>query len=813
MARAVVSWADEMDAELPAVYENMGSPTDGVFYHSQTRRESEQWALPAEIPDTPNTFQQISRNYLSGLIAATSAVEEIHQGPQPPAYTSIDHEDAEADTDAAACDYVMARRLDREHQGDLETTRMHRSAALRSAVVPDPDGSRWLSEKPLDRLSSLRPGNSTVQYGCPLYGGAPYGAGTSGASWTDAHLKMQDTATANSISKILRTMRTKERSVFTDTWSVHTLDKQARPDTVTIQVIGPAHREAGVYIQFAGEHDQFDIIDWYMSADLRQLERHCPEVAQGVRYVLATLAILVVDGTYRLPSILHLHDSGLKEMKKFVRRTQHGSMMTEASPTVAHVLVDAPVELGDAALGKFMDFSYWSRGHGVHHGRLRAADVPPAGLILLGANGGLSTSGHAIVIRNVSTRRVNVVASSATAGMSYQAMLVEKKHGPCVRDGLMSPIACAALHGTTGDMLSVTADGVQYGMDTFLKDADDGGLVVLPTADMCGTRAAIEDIGALTGYQTQPGTQPDAITLSKPGKLVTVVMLYCIGQPTRWECLLSRAARADINATLKDNYHDSELGIDYGASALGRVLLRPVTSSGILQAKRIRVARKGRFSHLSYEEGGKRVIAAPTVTIVNYVIDTEYATVKRGSDILTYVYALGIAKFCGGRYLGSTSFMDTEANVNAFLATLRGTERQLHGTAVEALRALDIYEADMVEMLGNIRSKLVGKPGVRVYAKGREAEERLLASSVEGGTRLFRRQAAAAGPIIRELGALLPKYDLLARDVGWTSTHDPAREAVLFGFVSGLCVDLPPENIVGSDIPGSLMPEAPGVMM
>nr|BBC45615.1 80 kDa protein [Alphachrysovirus aspergilli] len=779
MANVRVSWADEVEE-----YEAAAQRVEGDAHVGGS----------AQVRDEYPLFVPRSRQILPGM----------------------GFEDMDTDTSALEALYrVNTRRLDGEHHavGATTGTRLHRDAALRASALPDMGEKYGRIEKWWD-IVEYNTRTRAVTTAAPLFAGLPYGDHVRGACWTDAHLKAGGPNAHSRWAKALRELdRGHKRFDLADRGLVVYFQPRSGAQH------NVEHRLAEVAVQASPEFQVSlfiergsynEVTDCYLSCDVLALRQSAPVVADVLVEIIAGFMICLVDGTYQLPSVLMLTSSGLKQMKSQLQRTQYGANLAEVAPTAAHALSSNPVELSDVATGRFVDFCYWRRGAGVHHGRVRAADVPPAGLVLLGANGGLSLSGAVMALRSSTTGAISLITTSAVAGMTFLPIIQDKKHAPCVRDGLMSPIACAALRGSVEGDLSVTVDGVTTKVRSFLSENQSGGRISVNTLDLCGTRSGIEDIAIICGYSVRQGTDhcPHVI-LTREGFELRVDLNYRFDSGLRWEPLLSLPERIGPVRALGNAYDDSELGIDYGASGIGRYLLRHYTRGGILTSRRIKVDTKGRFSHLTYKEGGKRVIAAPVANIVNYVIDTEYATVKRGTDTLTYVYALGLAKFCGGRYMGSVSVMDTEEHINTFLNTLSEGDRRMHADTVQRLRELNVYEEDMVRVLETVREQLFGKPNVRVYAKGREAEERLMRSSLVGGTRLFRRQAEAAGPVLNELGALLPRFEELARMQGWQQAHEPAHEAVLFGYYAGLATALPEEHLVGADTLHSILP-APG---
>lgn len=780
----------------------------------------------------PVEYENPSAGYMAGLLALSSGLTiedepEVGLGPaagvdqagfddeppeylpEPPDYDQEVYDDEAADVGRPTFDalYDLAvNRIDDHSAGAQEGTRLHRGRSVpASDISPAAPVPSWWRREMYHGIEDICLGSA------PLHSGVPYGPGVTGANWSEAHLKVRDLAGQNKYYNAIRAGPGAKGSSYEATpegvveciWE--TQPYGGRPRTEFFFKLGIF--ECSVYFEWEDD-DYCDVRDLYMSCDLLTIRRKSVAVATMVNLVFAAYSVAVVEEQVTPPSVLQLCNSGLKDMKTVVNRTQHGATMAKRSGMVAHALCTRPEDLSGVSNEQHVDFSMWQRERGVYHGRLRASDVPPSQLVLLCANGGLSVSGSLVVVRALATHSISLICTSATANCAFKPAMQGKKFAPCVRDGLMSPIACAALHGDARGMLTVTVGAEKVQLNTVLTDAiDNNGVAELDTLDINGTRAALSDLGALCGYKTKEwlGARVYWMKFQGHGRNMQIAMRYRAGAQARWESLLCGEARRAVSHNISEQT-DSEIGLDWGASGLGRYLLSRYTKHGLLRAKKIMVAKRGPFSALTYDDKGRRRIIAPSAEVLDYVIDTEFVTVKRGGEVMTYVYALGIAKFSHGAYMGSWVAMDEEENTTNFMKTLDEKEAGGHAKTITRLRADDVPSCDMVEMLQAIRSRLLTNPNVRVYAKGREAEQRLMTSSVAGGTRMFRAQAAAAGDLIRELGPLLPRYEEAAQGVGWRTLHNPAREAVLFGYLAGLGYELPSEERVGLDGLDALLP-------
>jgi len=761
------------------------------------------------------------RSRLPGLDDDTTTL----RGAEPPAYVgeppNYEQEvygDEAADVGSSVLDALYGltiSRIDDNSAGAQEGTRLRRGRTVPGLALEavQPLESWWDRE--------LYSGIQDICIGdAPLHAGVPYGKHVRGGNWSDTHLKLRDMTELNKYYRALQVGPRAEGEC-----QIHQLDgtdvscrwfgvwRYGAPTTEFLFEYGRS--SCSVYIQWEDEGYR-DVADVYISCDLLTLRKCCNALADRVSMVLSAYSVGVLEEELNPRSVLQLNDSSLKEMKSLVSRTQHGAQLRAFGATVAHGLSTIEEDLAGEPNDQHVDFSQWQRDRGVYYGRLRASDVPPSQLVLLGANGGLSVSGSMMVVRALGTHNISLVCTSATANYSFRNAVFSKKHAPCVRDGLMSPIACAALHGDASGLLTVTVGTETQTTETILTDAIRSAAdATVRTLDINGTRAALADLGALCGYKTTEwlGSRNYWVRFTGHEREFKVGLQYGAGTITRWEGLLSAYVRSDIGEKLVLQT-DSEIGIDWGASGLGRYLLVPYTRFGLLNTKkRIMVAKRGPFSALTYDDNGKRRIIAPSAEVVNYVIDTEYVNVKRDGALMTYVYAMGIAKFSQGAYMGSWSAVDLAENTDTLLGTLSEQEARGHASAIQALRDDGVQGTDMVEVLTAVRRRLLTNPHVRIYAKGRDAEQRLMSSSLVGGTRMFRAQAAAAGDIIRELGPLLPKYDDAVAAVGWPKIHNPAREAVLFGYLAGLCVQLPAPHLAGLDGLNAIMPASGGVQI
>ncbi|ALO50144.1 80 kDa protein [Penicillium janczewskii chrysovirus 1] len=815
-----VSWADEMESE------GTFSPPEIEYANTSAGYLAGLAALGDASYDEED--EEIAAPWLARRVGRTPTPRPLHEAVgdgeeelptyvhDPPSYEDDVYDDEAADVGTPILDALYGltlRRLDDNSAGAQEGTRLQRSqAAPPSCMVAQTPHDKWWQRE------SYGQGTHACLNSAPLHSGVPYGDSVRGANWTDSQLKVKALSEQNRYHSAFRKGSEARGAqdvngadgVVTCWWKPNDTRIRLRTEFYFCQ----ADAECSVYVDWE-RRDLRIVTDIYVSCSLDTMRARRPDLAERMNLVLSAFCVAVMEEDISVESVLQLDNSSLKDMKKLVVRTQHGSKLQKRSSTVAHALSSTSEDLSGIPSEQHVDFSLWQRGRGVYYGRLRASDVPPAQLVLLAANGGLSVSGSLLVVRAVGTNDISLVCSSSVANYTFRPAMVAHKHAPCVRDGLMSPIACVALHGDASGVLSVTVDGERTAVETILTDAmSEPDRRPICTLDLNGTRTALRDLGLLCGYAMTERTIDGEVKLffSGHGREFDIRLLYGTGTLTRWENLLGVTECMEVDDHIAPQT-DSEIGLDWGASGLGRYMLAAYTQHGIIYGKKIMVAKRGPFSALSYDDRGRRRIIAPSAEVYNYVIDTEYINVKRGDELLTYVYAVGIAKFSQGAYVGSWVAMDLEENSKAFLSTLSAQEAKGYSDAINKLREEEVPGVDMVEVLLAIRERLLTNPNTRIYAKGREAEQRLMTSSVSGGTRMFRAQAKAAGALIRELGPLLPKYDSAARAVGWSTTHNPAREATLFGYLAGLCAALPGEQLVGRDGLGTIMPSLGGTQM
>lgn len=822
-----VSWADEMDEVAPVDFVSSSAdylarlsgvtweePQDG-WLAREIRAERERYpqddsADEAERGGTPlPPYSGVSRPAASAQTAEAS-----------PDYNAVVYDDVPVDLDTfsggGSLYDVLLQRVDSGLTGGAPGTRTHRG---RTVMVGDgatlaPVRSWW------DRRSYADlPVGEVLP--APLYCGVPYGVGVTGACWTDSHLKLQSQSDVNRYIEVLREgpaacgARMHTALGANDVRVSWSLAQMGDGSYATEFLLTEGGRQCSVYVRWAAASGQpvSESDGLVFSCGLAGLRSVNTSLAAVVKAICDAYALAAVEGDLSVPSVLQVADSSIKDMKARLARTQHASALKNDGgdrADLAHAMSTTPCALAEHATTRYSDFVYWSRKSGVSHGRLRASDVPPAQLVLLGANGGLSVSGYVLVVAATATRDISLIASSATSGCVLSQLADQPKHAPCIRDGLMSPMACAALHGDASGVLNITVDGSAIAVATIVTDAIDAPAAPeISTADMLGTQAALSDLGALCGYDTCVLRRQGklGVRFSGHGRQFDVTMRYADDGEPRWMALLASRMRV-VAAQVVPNKCESELALDWGASGLGRYLFATKTHQGVLRARRILVAKRGPFAHLTYEEGGKRCIITPGDEVTDYVLDTEYVTVRRGGETHTYTYAMGIAKFSHGRYVGSWGGLDLDDNLRSMLGSLEEADKARFKPAVDALRSQDLDRVDMADRLQMVREHLLTARNVRVYAKGREAEERMLHASRVGGTRLFRAQAGSVGSVVRELGSVLPKYESIAAQLGWTSSHNPAKEAVVFGRMAGLSWSLPHEQDVGCDQLATLLPAA-----
>nr|QJW39306.1 hypothetical protein [Alternaria alternata chrysovirus 1] len=443
------------------------------------------------------------------------------------------------------------------------------------------------------------------------------------------------------------------------------------------------------------------------------------------------------------------------------------------------------------------------------YGLASAGDLPPTPLVVLGTNGGKAVTGSVLVIRNASSDGGFFLAvTSATANAKPYALEKSTKLGATVRDGLFSPACVGALCSRASGFVGVVVNGEYIALQTVLANLTVGEPIVVHDRDPYRLYEYVWDLCGVMGWHVKAADGYMMDVYSGQTQLGTVAVRYgaCVGP--RWMRLLAPCALE----TRKSRW-SPELILDYGASGLGRYLLREYIVAGRFAGfKNLMMHTDGYFA-----EAAKSIAAplpnAPAAKLpVSYVIDTEYLTRKLPDGTLErYVYALGLAKFYAGNYVGSALVVDQSPELDQFIEDnghLAGSRpmRMLLDLKEEIGPRASLCSGNPSALLAELRIA-ARSPEVRLYAKGADVEKELLSSKLTRATRLFRRAPVAEKIPLHELGAMVPRYEELARKYDWDTSHNPAKECVLFGVEAGLGASVPIENAVGLDDMYILLPQ------
>ncbi|AWC67509.1 hypothetical protein KM761_s3gp1 [Betachrysovirus aspergilli] len=697
----------------------------------------------------------------------------------------------------------MVQRLDIELQARDAVSRRTKAAGLgTTSILRGPAGAEALAQ-----------GSATdqaLQHIC----GLPSGTGVTSSTWTDADIRGY--ATEAQLDKI-------EKAI----WSA--LDKSVGraqlPSGCSLDVCEyseqnlfiPASRtgrwyacyvrpEVLVLVYARGRY----VHDVAVNTHLTRLREHDTTAYRDVLAVLAAIQVGVVYGRFICPFVL-LQDAAIKDILKSAQRSGHSSIVRPD-----HYFGGGPLQVADShgslthdqALGRDRrsPVTFWHPDGVAAQGVVGVADVPASLVVGLGANGGKALTASTVAVRVAGTGEVCLVSTTATANAPLDMLRTAIKTPPCVRDGLYSPACTAALYGDGAGSVYVSVDGKRIGVETCLTLLRPGVEVVVRGRDTLSLAQMLLGLVALQQWTSEIGGGGE-IHVTKGGEpWGTLKVRPGVDLLPRW------AAALRTPAAIRG--HASELWMDHGCSGLGRYLMQDYIKHGrFVGFQQFRVNKRGPFREAVRETLQQKVqrphggITLP----VSFVLDTEFFSRRTTTGhVERYVYAVGVARFYAGEYQGSLTVVDNSPELGTFMET-NGSAVRRYKDNWQTLVDGGCPQGNPADVLAKLR-ELSDLPGVRIFAKGADAEAEILASDVDGATRLFRRQGKLRAPV-RELGHVAAKYEEYARGADWDETHDPGREAVLFGYACGLCERLPDPSEIGGD-PARLLlwgPEAADV--
>ncbi|WAO97412.1 P4 [Setosphaeria turcica chrysovirus 1] len=647
--------------------------------------------------------------------------------------------------------------------------------------------------------------------------GVPYGPGVRALGWTKGEMKVASPVLDAVASSLIRALLagTGEAVLASGT----TLSVWEWPEQNLFSVVDGfrwycvmLRSRRGNALRLMVQMDDGHVLDIAGHDALGEVRDTDPGLHGDLLVVLAALQLAFISHELRASYHL-LQDASLAAMRAATvvgaRSARDGGTYSGGGPH--HALWSEGAYLSDDLVqDRRVPTAYYDASlELVSYGLVSAGDVAPTLLVLLGSNGGKAVTGSVLVVRNLDSGGFFTAVTAATANTKPEALEKAVKLGALVRDGLFSPACVGALGSARAGVVNAVVDGRALEVRTLLEDLDPERPLVVSDRDPYRLYEYVWDLCGVMGW-TAEGADGYTISVSSGSlHLGDVAVRYGARTGPRWAQLLKRLPRETRRHVMSP-----ELLMDYGASGLGRYLLREHISCGrFVGFKKLTLHTEGYFS-----EAALSIVAPspdrPAARLpTSYVLDTEYLTRKlEDGTVERYVYAVGLAKFYDGRYIGSSLVMDDSPELAEFLRdneSLAGTKAMsmlasLRASVLARNRAT-LYAGNPSELLREVR-RAARHPDVRVYAKGADAERELLASTLVRATRLFRRAGNTPPVRMYELGAFVPRYELLAGKHGWERVHDPAREAVLFGFEAGLATELPMEGVVGLDDAVTLLP-------
>nr|QKK35386.1 hypothetical protein [Erysiphe necator associated chrysovirus 1] len=542
-----------------------------------------------------------------------------------------------------------------------------------------------------------------------------------------------------------------------------------------------------IAVYYQAERGEFTVNDVVL-ADKTRRRLVDGQVRRQTSAALSCLQYAMLQGLM-LHDITMLANSGLKEMKRVVSRSETGvslRMPLEArSYAVGALFCEPKPEFHEAKGDVKVDVIYETNGN-VAHGTVNAWDVPSTLIVALGSNSGKSLTGSSMVVRSESTQKVFIHTTSGTSGLALRDLKNGRKCAPMVRDGLLSPLCCAALKGLGDGSLTVQVDDDIIHQRTILTDLSAGERRVVVARDVESVLRGIYDVSMLNGF----GTHIIGNTVHIDGATVTV--MYGPASGPRWLSLLS-----DQFELLQEELQASEEYMDHGCSGLARHMLRQyIDGARLVNCDRIVLPKCSHFSSFRKEiTAGRRAgLGAVQHRRVDFVVDFEYYTAKDGQATRCVPYAIGVAKYVAGNYIASAAMMVTDEQLRA-----ERRVRKFSPTtemAVKALGKSDIKRGPILDLVLALR-EAIQDPSVRVYCKGRDNDSVMTKGDYCENMRWF--TANGADDRLRELGPMTDRYEVLAARQGWSALHNPAREAVLFAHECGIGNELPDEADAGND--------------
>lgn len=763
--------------------------------------------LPPSYSLTPNTTPSSPsarpfERMMEALTVRSAAVTTWSEQVEAEAEEGLQQEVSVGGTSLklARLDYGMARdsvppqeRL--QYQRGLRGTTLLRTAASR-ATVP-------CSDCEISRVCA----------------GVPYGPGVKSLGWTKAEQKASLVVLDTVASMLVRGFRKGMSKMTLPKGSRVTLSEWPEQNLCHTEVgytwwsavlVAPSDNILRIMMHVDGT----TLLDIMGGDEMLEARHRDPDLHSDLLVLLAGVqhAILAdeLSASYHL-----LQDASLATMRQHVSTTSAGSTDQGgyAGGGPNHALWSEGEYLSDDLVqDRRVPTAYYDANLDLTaYGLASAGDLPPTLLVALGANGGKSITGSVLTLRNSSAAGGFFLAvTSATANAKPYALEKSLKLGATVRDGLFSPACVGALCSRAPGLVGVVIDNEYIAMQTVLVRLDPEDPLVLYDRDPYRLYEYVWDLCGVMGWRVKAADGYTMEVYSGETRLGDVAVRYGAAVGPRWLRLLTLA---EIEP--QKSRWSPELLLDYGASGLGRYLLREYILAGRFAGfKSLMMHTEGYFAEAARSIASPKPNAPAAKLPVSYVIDTEYLTRKLpDGSIERFVYALGLAKFYAGNYVGSALVVDQSPELEQFIQDnehLAGTKpmKVLASLREEIAPRASLCNGNPSALLAELRIA-ARSPEVRLYAKGADAERELLSSKLARGTRLFRR-ANLAAPLrvpLHELGAMVPRYEELAAKHDWDPAHNPAKECVLFGIEAGLGDALPTERAVGLDDMYTLLPQ------
>nr|QKO02078.1 hypothetical protein [Macrophomina phaseolina chrysovirus 2] len=643
------------------------------------------------------------------------------------------------------------------------------------------------------------------------YLGLPFGNGVGAAVWLDSELKpagngktenLQLDECANKWRRVITEAPEKPIADYfqlegeTHMYSLETIgDKHASSHMAAARGFWGGvhgHGDVGVTAWVAtGTDGRSYIVDTTVNADFGLLRQNRPKTLRLLNYVIAGLHIAMIKDLYVLDLVVLGH-SPIKQMKRGMIRSNMMCIRGTDEKALLMMPYQALLTESMTMIHKDMqvltDVYHVTRG-AVHYGRVAPHEVPPGNMVVLATNSGKSVTGSVLPLREERSSNIWLHATQATDGTVMHMLQNLPKKAPCIRDGLFSTTGVGALQGDGAGNLCMVIDGREHMVPTIVAPQHDRAYV---SRDPAALLTGIVQTAQINGLSVRQGHGYVIIT-SREGREYSIAVRYGPSCLPRWAELLGRKLESNIR------YDGSELMMDHGISGVARYILRAYTHHGYLHGcGKIEYPRNGPFKDLrQITKRGKNLLLTGDLPIsTDYVVDFEFIQRHKGSEIESYVYAVGVAKFEAGVYMGSTCVMERRETLDAHLEQASGAEWQRSN--ITDLRRARVAEVSAEEIGGMVEdlAKMVTEGKVRVFSKGSDNDNMILTGTRIPGTSVFRRDKRAS-QVLREIGPLADHVEHVARIARWGTEHNPAKEAVLFAWAAGLCEDLPGEAMVG----------------